>query len=898
MRRRTKDNLPEITVVKNAEECLAKTYCSGANDVRPGRNVFDHCAIVGSVAKEVLDIYPERVQHLFPKGFEVLAACHDVGKLSPTFYLRLKLASGNITAEERQLGQELGLPCEEKALSDYEHNNWGGHPGVSFLTIDNLTHSRDLAWIVGAHHGVCPKTGTIAAESHCLGGVLWEEKREQFVIELERFFKESLPKPPSITLYLGQLLAGLTTVSDWIGSGEFFDNPVHDWKKLIKPSVKASGFAPQDIAVGLKFGEIFRSTDGEEYIPNGAQKILAESVKTPGVYILEAPMGTGKTEAALYAAYQVLQRKDVRGLYFALPSQLTANKICERFVSFISKIEGNPAPVQLLHAKAADFLERVNFDSPETNPGGSWFAYRKRGILAPYAVGTLDQALLAVMAVRFNFLRTFGLAGKVVIIDEVHSYDAYTNVLLVELLKMLRALGCFVIILSATLTRQARAKLLGCPFQDVPTQGYPQISYSTTEIRFEVQALPRGPSCRVKFVLKYGEQGEIDSIEEVISRASEGQQVLWIENDVKSSQEIYRILSARVQGMPIRIGLMHSRFTTQDRMDLENDWVDLYGKRGWKERSKCGRILVGTQILEQSLDIDADFLVSRVTVMDMFFQRIGRLWRHDGAPRSANASREVWIVTPTLETALENTESAFGRTAFVYWPYYLCRTLQVLSRRKDSINEGLLIPDEIPILLEQTYEDRQEDGMFSLLQDKLRKGDAKRGIDGIEQRERKARSQVALSFEGMIAHDEYVSTRYVNPRIQTADIVLVHKFELDPTAKESRLELLDGLNVTLPWSRARVTLEKRKEVANSIAKNTVRVSLHDREKGKFRVPSDKASKGFPYVTFTGKNNEDLYLGVVTFSGRVETWVGEQTDFFYSKDMGWERQGGSVADDDI
>lgn len=102
MRRRTKDNLPEITVVKNAEECLAKTYCSGANDVRPGRNVFDHCAIVGSVAKEVLDIYPERVQHLFPKGFEVLAACHDVGKLSPTFYLRLKLASGNITAEERQ----------------------------------------------------------------------------------------------------------------------------------------------------------------------------------------------------------------------------------------------------------------------------------------------------------------------------------------------------------------------------------------------------------------------------------------------------------------------------------------------------------------------------------------------------------------------------------------------------------------------------------------------------------------------------------------------------------------------------------------------------------------------------------------------------------------------------
>ena len=897
MRRRKEEKLPEITVVKSADECPAKTYRTKANGVLPGRNVFEHCSIVGAVAKEILDLYPEKVKRLFPEGCSVLAACHDIGKLSPTFFVRLELACTNPNPEAEQLCQELRLPCDEKKLSEYEYKTWGGHPGVSFLTIKKLTGSKELAWVVGAHHGVCPKTDTIVAESHYLGGILWEKKREQLVKELEAFLKEMLPTK-SITLYQSRLLAGLTTVSDWIGSGEIFDNPKSDWTGLVRSGVMASGFVPQKIAIGLRFGDVFQSVEGKGYLPNGAQKALAERLQAPGVYILEAPMGTGKTEAALYAAYQVLQRKDARGLYFALPSQLTANKIYERFVGFVSKIEEKPIPAQLLHAKAADFLEQINFNSPETNPGGSWFSYRKRGILAPYAVGTLDQSLLAVMSVRFNFLRVFGLAGKVVIIDEVHSYDAYTNVLLIELLKLLRALGCFVIILSATLTREARAKLLDCLPQDVPTQSYPQISYSTIENQAQVQVLPSLPSCRARSVLKYGDQGEAAALEEVISRALDGQQVLWIENDVKSSQEIYKILSARIQEMPIEIGLIHSRFTAEDRSRLERYWVDLYGKRGWGKRTQCGRVLIGTQILEQSLDIDADFLVSRATVMDMLFQRIGRLWRHEGTPRVKGACREVWIVTPTLEEALKDAEGAFKRTAFIYWPYYLCRTLQILANRAELTKEELTIPRDIPILLEQTYKDRQEDGMFATLLDKLHKGDIKRGIEGIDALKRKASGQLAKSSDGMIADDEYVSTRYVNPKIHTVEIVLVHKFELDSSAEESLLELLDGLNVTLPWSRSRVTLEKRKEAANLIAKNTVRVSLHEKEKDKFRVPSVWASKGFPYVTFTGKNNKDLYLGVVTFSGSVETLSGEQTNFFYSKDMGWEGQGGEVADDDI
>ena len=187
-------------------------------------------------------------------------------------------------------------------------------------------------------------------------------------------------------------------------------------------------------------------------------------------------MGMGKTEAALYAAYRMLEQGKAGGIYFALPTQLTSNKIHDRVNAFLSRIllQDSPQAPLLLHGKAwlKTFSEQEMGE--DAAPGKPWFQSGKRGLLAPFAVGTIDQALMAVIRVRHSAVRAFWLAGKVVIIDEIHSYDTYTGTIVDKLVTLLRDLHCTVIILSATLTQSRRAAFLGA-HQPVRTD-YPLIT--------------------------------------------------------------------------------------------------------------------------------------------------------------------------------------------------------------------------------------------------------------------------------------------------------------------------------------------------------------------------------------------------------------------------------------
>lgn len=196
--------------------------------------------------------------------------------------------------------------------------------------------------------------------------------------------------------------------------------------------------------------------------PREPQSLFIEQVTGPGVYILEAQMGMGKTEAALFAAYQLLAQEKATGIYFALPTQLTSNKIYDRFNAFLKQIIHAESPKQSLLLHSGAWLLDTELGE-EGRPGGSWFNQNKRGLLAPFAVGTIDQALMAVMNVKHGFVRAFGLAGKVVILDEVHSYDLYTGTLLNELVAFLRQIDCTVIILSATLSQTRREAYYNTP---------------------------------------------------------------------------------------------------------------------------------------------------------------------------------------------------------------------------------------------------------------------------------------------------------------------------------------------------------------------------------------------------------------------------------------------------
>src|SRR5262249_50021899 len=293
------------------------------------------------------------------------------------------------------------------------------------------------------------------------------------------------------------------------------------------------------IGKSLSFPQLFPGL-----IANNLQDATMNVVNRPGVYVVEGPMGFGKTEAALAAAYQLMATGKASGIYFGLPTQITSNRIHERMQPFVDRICNDIEPVQLAHGASwlVDPLHmmRLRAASPDTEGadharvGRSWFASAKRSLLAPFGVGTIDQALLGIVAAKHFFVRQFGLAGKVVILDEVHTYDLYTGVLIAELVKRLRAVQCTIIILSATLTEKRRRELLGLSDAQPVSVAYPLVSGAVTSFIERSCAPPPSKTIQIRNI------SGAPPIEEAMERASRGECLLWIRNTVDEAQETYR----------------------------------------------------------------------------------------------------------------------------------------------------------------------------------------------------------------------------------------------------------------------------------------------------------------------------------------------------------------------
>jgi CRISPR-associated endonuclease/helicase Cas3 len=637
--------------------------------------------------------------------------------------------------------------------------------------------------------------------------------------------KEALQEPwPEVTGAAQlKILSGLTSIVDWIGSGSAFEDPQQPWKSKIESALDHAGFIPPTIRQRLAFGDIFKDASGISLSPNESQRLLQQSCHSAGVYILEAPMGLGKTEAALYAAYSVLERGEAHGIYFALPTQLTSHKVHERFGQFLEAIleeDSSHKRALLLHGRA--WLTEFELGE-EASPGGDWFASSKRGLLAPFAVGTLDQALMAAMHVKHGFVRAFGLAGKVVILDEVHSYDAYTSVILVELIALLREMGCTVIILSATLSHTRREALLG---QKVVQDCYPLITASPSDQSVPPSELPVAVPAHDNVRIALHSMDSAPALEESLIRARDGQQVLWIENTVQEAQTRFFDFAARCHEMSIDCGLLHSRFTMAHRQHNEDVWVALYGKHGWGKRTTHGRILIGTQVLEQSLDIDADFLVTRFAPTDMILQRLGRLWRHASAPRAFGARREAWILAPAYSAAIEHPQSQFGTTASVYAPYVLCRSLAVWEQQCRTFG-GVTLPTDIRLLIEQTYTEQEEDGILARWKHELYEGTSRRkGLRALQQLAR-----LTLSQQGKTLPESKAQTRYSEQ--DTADVLLLKGIEVDCQKQQTFLSLIDGTKLAIPWQQYRATKAEWRQKAASLTMHVVQC----RQSQKPRPPS-------------------------------------------------------------
>ena len=692
---------------------LVYFWAKTASDGQPGISVRDHCLNVGAVAEALTAALPPSVRALLPDGSSTLAALHDVGKITVGFQVKCPQW---LTPEGTPK-----VPPGEAVLSVTDHA-W-----VSQAFLQGLPNaSRLWAVAVGAHHGR-PK-GRLAPLNQQFEALHeWaQENRLRLLEDLQVVFGRLPTTPPDPLLKPHHsdlwLLAGLISVADWIGSNETLFSPEHSEHGLSPDSARRQA---RDALreIGWRGGKLrqtgfsaaFAAEDQASFQANPLQQAVqavADAARGPCIVVVEGPMGGGKTEAALFAAQQLIAAGHHQGFYFALPTQVTSNRIHERIEQFLRNTLADNAPLRLAHGNAwlednFDLRLRPAFnrhgekdgDDPDENirQARFWFASAKRALLAPYGVGTIDQALQGVVAVKHFFVRRFALAGKVIILDEVHSYDIYTGTLITALIRELMNLRCTVIILSATLTASRRRELLaaaGVTEPNAPT-AYPLVTTACGggECR---HVSPQWSSDR-RVTLRPDILSEGETVAELITRAEAGQHVLWIRNTVVEAQDAFRAVSGSICEGPTRIGLLHSRFPFQRRAELEGEWLERLGRDRSSEGP--GGILISTQVVEQSVDIDLDFIVSDLAPTDMLLQRLGRLWRHERSCRRA-ASPEFWIRLPTLPATDDAAalKKALGRSGRVYAPYVLIRTMEVWRGKSE-----LTLPADIRPLLEATY---------------------------------------------------------------------------------------------------------------------------------------------------------------------------------------------------
>ncbi len=524
--------------------------------------------------------------------------------------------------------------------------------------------------IVTGHHGMPPKKS---------GGRIsnfFEREDEEaachFVLDAHSLFLSRFEHAALCDKDLKQRLktaswqlAGTAVLADWLGSNqEYFaycskPKELADyWYKHALPSaekvIQSMPAKPETSRFqGLSnlFPFIQKPTPLQEYAIN--EPLNDE----PQLFILEDVTGAGKTEAALILTHRLLSAGLADGLYVALPTMATANAMYQRLGKVYRRFyKSNDLPslilahgardlsdafresVILSENQAADLNYSYGHDELEqelsaTAYCNAWLAdNRKKALFADVGVGTLDQALLGVLPARHQSLRLLGLSRKVLLVDEVHAYDSYMQTLLDALIETHARQGGSVILLSATLPQTMRTKLLeafhrgiGAFTPNISSTAYPLATHSPTAGETEKHIDTREEVKRtVKIEQLEAEKAVIEQIQQTVNK---GHCVCWIRNTVKAARASYRSLSDCEWLERDHLHLFHSRFAMIDRQGIETETLKRFGDKSNYEDRKS-QVLIATQVVEQSLDLDFDVLITDLAPMDLIIQRAGRLCRH------------------------------------------------------------------------------------------------------------------------------------------------------------------------------------------------------------------------------------------------------------------------------
>jgi CRISPR-associated endonuclease/helicase Cas3 len=327
-----------------------------------------------------------------------------------------------------------------------------------------------------------------------------------------------------------------------------------------------------------------------------------------------------------------------------------------------------------------------------------WHTARKRTLLSPYGVGTLDQGLMGVVRSRHQFVRLFGLAGRTIILDEIHAYDLYTSTLLERFLEWAAVLGSPVIALSATLPTTTRQRLLsayasGCGQSPpaLPAAQYPRIT-AFTEGEAMAQSFAASEHVRRSLGIEWKPDADWTAdLEQLL--AAEGGCVAIICSTVNRAQAVFQRLQSHFSDE--ELGLFHGRFLFKDRERIEQDCLRKFGKG--KDHRPHRFVLVATQVIEQSLDVDFDLMISDLAPIDLLLQRSGRLHRHtrDWRPAALNTP-QLWIVDPVLKP---ESKADFQDSGYIYDRHILLRSWLTLRQRPH-----VELPEETDDLIESVYD--------------------------------------------------------------------------------------------------------------------------------------------------------------------------------------------------
>lgn len=678
------------------------------------------------------------------KFVRFLGAVHDIGKATPAFqtkksYIRDDELDDYLVRRLVESGLD-GLDSVELGNRRESPHNLAGE-----ALLYNWRVSEEICAIIGGHHGKPFNFWDVRNQIEDYTSNYFQDDNDRNLREkwsdIQKFILDealnasgydSLSNlPDKIGQPQAVLFEGLLIMADWLSSSEYIGD------NLMFPLINIEDSAV-DVDLDSRYHSAIMNWNRDDMVqfmhvsnvesnyekrwgfkPRNVQHIMSDAIGRlidPGIIVIEAPMGIGKTEIALTAVEQLGYSSGRDGLYIGLPTQATTNAMFDRVNEWLENIaeeENEHVSIKLMHGKSmfnqtySNLPHAENIVDEDDDSGtvtvNSWFS-GKKSILTKFTVGTIDNLLLMGLKQKHLFLRHFGFSGKVVVIDEAHAYDAYMNSYLYKAIEWLGAYHVPVVVLSATLPKDKRIKLFGSylrgkfgkwkdkvifPDNWESEEAYPLLSYLDGTHVGQVTDFGNADAVQKKSVhIHRLDVSDEEIIENVLEMTRDGGIAGIIVNTVKRAQKLAELVPGDVKLM-----VLHSAFLAPDRAKKEKKLQDTIGKHGNRPQRM---IVIGTQVLEQSLDIDFDVLYTDIAPMDLILQRIGRLHRHDiRRPEKLTEPQTYVMGINEFGDYGDANEGIYGRYLLMKTDYYL----------KDRID----IPKDISSLVQKVY--REDDNL-------------------------------------------------------------------------------------------------------------------------------------------------------------------------------------------